>query len=463
MTKHINKTQAKLKSLVRLVSHHYLIKDSNVIKIALAGVAAHHFETDPLWIFLIAPASSMKTEYISALDDISDIYQLSSLTPQTLFSGLRKTKGQTKDNALLTKIGDKILTLKDFGTVLSMRHEDRAIVLAQLREVYDGKFHARYGNGVEIDWQGRMGFIAGATEAIDTHYSIFQILGERFLQFRLNPLNETELGEIAIDNLGSEKVARQKIRESFAMFFNQLEIPSIKDMALPGDIKDCLVNLACFCVRARSGTVRDHYRKSLEYVPAPEAPARLAKQLATLAYALAIIEGRKKVSYKDYLLVLKVGLDCIPRQRMAVLNSLAGKGKELTTAKVGEAIDYSTEGARRHLEDLSAHKIITINKEGRDHTWKLSKITNKFTAKMLPDKLKEQLKTIKKAETTGQYYKKFFNHLLEIHKEEGGEENNTTKGGSFSKRYKKGVIGKEEQLVRDMPLEEVKEVFSGRA
>jgi len=464
---HFNKTQGKFEALVRLIKKHYLLSDKGVIKIALAGVVAHYFDTDPLWIFLIAPPSSMKTELISALDDITDVYQLSSLTPQTLFSGLRKRKDQTKDNALLTRVGNKILTLKDFGGVLSMRRDDRAIVLAQLREIYDGTFHAKYGNGVEVDWKGRIGFVAGVTPAIDTFYSVFQILGERFIQYRLNPIKEKALGGVAINNLGEEKSARQEIKEYFKTFFNQLKIPSIKDLVLPEDIKMCLVNLACFCVRARSGVVRDHYRKTVEYIPEPEAPARLAKQLATLTYTLAVLEGRKEIELKDYLLALKCGLDCIPRQRMAVLNFLASEDREFKTTEVAEAIDYSSEGARRHLEDLVAHKLIKVKKLGAPHpdTWKLSKRTQKYMAGMLPAKPKKALfKNIKK----GLCYKHFLIHLLNVPPEGVRGENNTIIPCTHSKYKKNSAIDKQnsiiaksdkDKLVQDMSMREIEEIF----
>lgn len=393
----VNKYQS-FEDIIFLMRKHYLIPDPGVIKVTLAGVVAHYFNTDPLWIFLIAPPSSMKTELISALNNIEDIYQLSSLTPQTFFSGLRKRKDQTKANALLLKIKNKIFTLKDFGSVLSMRHEEKAILLAQLREIYDGKYSARYGNGVEIDWKGKIGFIAGVTPAIDTHYSVFQVLGERFIQYRLNSVDESKLGRTAMDLIGEEKEIRKEIRHSFNSFLSQLKILPIKEIKMSEDIKKSIVQLACLCVRGRSGVVRDHYKKTLEYVPAPEAPARLAKQLATLAYALAIIDKRQKVNFKDYLLVLKVGLDCIPRQRITALNFLAREKREFKTGEIAEGTDYSREGIRIHLEDLVAHKLVTIKKQGQGYpdVWSLSQKTYEYLSGMMPKKTKENLKFIEK-------------------------------------------------------------------
>jgi len=276
-----------------------------------------------------------------------------------------------------------------------MRWEDRAAILAQLREIYDGSFDPKYGRGAkELKWKGRIGFIAGATLAIDTHYAVFQVLGERFLQYRLNPVSEADLGAKAISNLGQEGTTRVKIKEGFVTFFNQLEKPSVNEMELPQEIKDCLVNLACLCVRARSGVVRDNYKKSIEYIPDSEAPARLAKQLATLSYALAVLEGRKKVNVSDYLLTFKVGLDCIPRQRASVLEFLASEDRQFNTTEVAQGIDYSLAGAIRHLEDLVAHKLVEADRKGKGHAnkWQLSKRTKEYFSKMITKEGKELLK-----------------------------------------------------------------------
>ena len=107
------------------------------IDVALAVVTANRMEGDPLWMFLVAPPSGGKTEVLRSLDDVPDVYPLSSLTAQTFASGFER-KGT--EASLLPKIDGKTLTMKDFGTVLSMYREKKAEILAQLREIYDVSF-----------------------------------------------------------------------------------------------------------------------------------------------------------------------------------------------------------------------------------------------------------------------------------------------------------------------------------
>ena len=125
--------------------------DFEVVDVALATVQANRMEGDPLWVFLVAPPSGGKTEVIRALDDVPDVFGLSSLTPQTFASGFERPGLET---SLLPKLDGKTVTMKDFGTVLSMHRDKRGEIFAQLREVYDGSFTKQWGNGKAFRWDG---------------------------------------------------------------------------------------------------------------------------------------------------------------------------------------------------------------------------------------------------------------------------------------------------------------------
>ena len=89
-------------------------------------------------------------------------------------------------------------------------------------------------------------------------------------------------------------------------------------MPIGDPILDRLAALASFTARARSGVVWD-LRGEVEYVPEPEGPGRLAKQLATFARGLAVIRGASEVTEADYLTVYRVAEDTVPAQRRAML------------------------------------------------------------------------------------------------------------------------------------------------
>ena len=62
-----------------------------------------------------------------------------------------------------------------------------------------------------------------------------------------------------------------------------------EQLELPGHFTELLITLTDIVTRARSGVARDYQTREILYPPEPEAPTRLAKQIAQLmAAAIAI-------------------------------------------------------------------------------------------------------------------------------------------------------------------------------
>lgn len=363
-----------------------LIADQNVIRILLASLIAHHFETDPLWFFFVAPSSGSKTEIITTVSDLDFTYLLSDLTPQTLVSGMPIKKDH--DPSLLSQLSNHVLVMKDFTTVLSMRHEDKGMILAQLREVYDGHYKKTFGTGKTVDWKGRLTLIAGVTTIIDMHSMVFQTMGERFLMYRIPQANDMEVAERALSNYGHEKEMREELKAAVSKYFYSLHIPAVSDIELPTDILKALSAISSWVVRVRSGVIRDGFKKELIFIPAPEAPARLAKQLGTLIKALAVLAGRTSVTWDDYYMVLKVAFDVIPSNRMKHLIALCGETHMTSTTHIAQKTDYSRAGSNIILEDLSALNIVKVKRggSGQANIWGLSRETYEYFKHILPVK-----------------------------------------------------------------------------
>lgn len=115
-----------------------LIRDRLLLPVFAGAVLSHRLKSDPVWLLIVAPPGGTKTEPLRALDGRDGFYQLSELTARTFASGL--DTGDSVDHSLLSRLSDEILVLKDFTTVLEMHREERQAILAQLREIYDGRF-----------------------------------------------------------------------------------------------------------------------------------------------------------------------------------------------------------------------------------------------------------------------------------------------------------------------------------
>jgi hypothetical protein len=366
-------------NLEAVVNKWLLIQDKGLLKVVIGAVIANKLDTDPVWLFIVAPPGGSKTELIRGLNKIGGIYPLSDLTPQTFLSGERG-----KNSSLLLRLDpNTLLTLKDFTTVLTMHRDNRHAILSQLREIYDGYYSKAFGTGETKTWEGKMGFIAGVTSIIDTHQSVFQVLGERFVQYRPSQPDTVILAKKAMKNSGQEKVMRQEIQDACAGFVASLPIPDdLSDIS--GELEDHIANLAALVTRARSGVIREGYSsRDIEFIPDPELPTRLAKQLVTFYCAFRLIGNAAPV--EDYALVFKVAMDGLPQKRRKVLELLFDSGT-LDTTEVATSINYPTNTVRRTLEDLHGLGLVDRESKGKGYAdqWQISAHARGLFAKAKP-------------------------------------------------------------------------------
>ena len=234
----------KIKDVESIFGKHLLLKDTMVIRVTLATVFANKLQGDPLWLLIIAPPASAKTEIITALSGLPEIFPLSILTARTLVSGMI---GEPEEKTCLIKrLNGKILALKDFTSVITMHHDQRSEVLGQLREIYDGRYRKCFGTGQDTKWEGKLGIIAGVTPIIDTHYAIFQMLGERFIQFRIEAPHPVDMALKGMDNSGKEREIRKELEDAVKNFATSLPLP--QEISLSPIIKGKIAHLSAFCV-----------------------------------------------------------------------------------------------------------------------------------------------------------------------------------------------------------------------
>lgn len=420
IAKVIEENFVSYEKLCEVIDKWLLLPDKNVIKVTLGTIIAHNLESDPLWLMLVAPPSGTKTEIINCLSALPFIYELSDLTPQTFASGM-----PGKDVSLLPKLSNQVLTMKDFTTVLNMRDENKAMILSQLREIYDGKYSKEFGTGKRVDWEGKLGLVVGVTTIVDKYSSVFQVMGERFILYRIPQPNDKEVALRALTNTGSEDEMRSELKTTFRKFFGNITIPSIKEIEIPQDIAIAISSLASFAVIARSGVIRFQNNKEIELIPTPEAPGRLTKQLGVLIKSLAILERRKTVTWADYFLVLKVAFDVIPQNRSKHIAALCGTSEfnGMPTSIVAKQTGYSIAGAELPMEDLVALGLAGMNPNGRHgaNEWYLSEKTRDYFRDILtcPDSELDNLKKIFVRGMTN--YDSIIDQLLALRKKEGEE------------------------------------------
>ncbi len=350
------------------------LPDPGSLYVVLATVAANRAEGDPVWLLVVGPPGGGKTEVLNPLGRLPDVYPAATLTEASLLSGTPgKDRAKDSKGGLLREIGDfGILVLKDFGSILSMNRDARAGVLAALREVYDGAWtrHVGTDGGRTLSWSGKVGLVAGCTPAIDSHHAVVGSMGERFVLYRLPPVEAEAQVRRAMAHVGHEAEMRAELGEAVARVL--AAAPSQLLTAPPDEATvDRLVSISTLAVRCRSAVERDAYSREIVLIPEAEAPARLALVLLRLHNALLAIGVDEA---ETWLLLTKCALDSMPAIRRAVLEHLAARDEPATTAKVAEALDYPTTTTTRALQDLTAHGIVHRESQGpgKPDLWNLT-------------------------------------------------------------------------------------------
>jgi hypothetical protein len=344
-------------------AHWLHLPDLTPVLAVLGAVAANKLPGDPVWLGIVAPPSSAKTEILNALSMLPDIYPTATLTPASLLSGTAKReKAADAKGGLLRAIGAfGILVMKDFGSVLSMRPDAKAEILAALRELYDGSWTRHLGTdgGRTLHWEGKVGLVFGATPALDSHHSVIGAMGERFLNVRMEA-GGCEQARSALLHAGAQTATmRRELAEAVAALFAG---SGSEPRALNDAEADELINLASLAVRIRSTVERDRQSREIESVHGAEGPARLA---LTLERLLAGLDALGVDRTRAFDVVRRVAMDSVPPLRRRALDWLQVQELPSATSAVATALDLPTSTTRRVLEDLAAYQLIERHSEGQ--------------------------------------------------------------------------------------------------
>jgi hypothetical protein len=337
-----------LDALIQTFDRWLILEDKTPLFAVLGAIAANYLPGDPVWLGIIAPPSSAKTEILNALSTLPDVRHVATLTAPALLSGTPKKEHlKGAHGGLLREIGKfGILVIKDFGSILTLRPDTKAEVIAALREVYDGHWTRIVGSegGRALHWSGKIGVVFASTETYDDHYSVSAGLGERNLLCRLNGGHAGQL-QMALRHAGAETpVMRTQladaVRRLFSTTFHEPEPLSDDEIA-------SLERAVEIVIRLRGHVNRDWRTREIESVHAPEGPARLTLALERLRAGLCGI-GLNKIKALD--VAIRVAFDTAPPARVAAFNLLSSSPQ--STRDLATKLALPTKTVRRTLEDL---------------------------------------------------------------------------------------------------------------
>lgn len=366
----------------------YLMVDDGVIATLCATVIANRMKLDPVWLMLVAPSSGGKSELLNALMGLKFIFPVSDITVNSFASGFKGKPGE--ETSLLWKANYGILVFKDFTSILSKDKEAKKAIMAQLREIYDGRYDKTTGNGKNISWKGKIGAIAGATEMIYESLADMSAMGDRFIMYTLEQPPRDEVARRMFQNSGDMSEKRAHIQNCFTSYINYvLENQSSDPIDLGEELQEEILRVADFATRARSAVLTDFKTGAVDFVPTPEMPMRVISQLCNIANAFLIMQRAAPVDrlkqmgahpvdpnvlqprFKNAL--YKISMDSIPKKRRMALQALASYTDGVSSGGLAAMLNYPTETVKKWFYALNGLGICERMKNGGRHgdEWKM--------------------------------------------------------------------------------------------
>lgn len=372
-----------LKELIGVFRRYLYLEESTeqAIKVMMAVAVSNKLPDDPIWMFFVAPPGSTKTEMLRAFMGHPETVFLSNLTTAAFGSGMKTKK---EDPSLATEVDGKILIIKDFTTILSLRPEIRNEILNIMRELYDGYYSKGFGIKGLQTWTPHFTCMAGVTYEIDKAHGVQTNLGERYLRFRIHYEDQDALIDQA-QKIGEQQVEmRKEFQRAVRLFMDSHQLKFSELPTIPEDMIRRIKKLARFLAWGRTVVSRDRYTHAIDYAPFPEAGTRLIIQFTKLIRCLGYVAGKTEVGEEEYAIVQKIAIDGIPTKTYNAIQLLYDETKlyPQTTEQLGDRTDTDTRSMHAILDDLKVLKIVEktekdaiIENRGRGDKWRM---TNKF-------------------------------------------------------------------------------------
>jgi hypothetical protein len=373
------KQKTRVRQFIDTYAKWLIVEDTDYFFVVFGAIFANRFlNSKPLWLYVVAPPGGGKTELLQALDGHQIIFSLSSLTDKTLISGMIQADSNPEsDPSLLPKLNGKILVIKDFTVILKERRDVLSSIMGQLRDMYDGKSRRSFGTGKATQYESKFGIIAGVTPEVDCHLTALSSLGERFVLYRLPELTNEEMTARAMQaskNINADK--QEAAIQKAAHYVLDME-PSIP--VLPDERLKQIEEMAALVAKARTHVSRDRYSREVLCKPTSEIHTRLLKQLSDLARGIAMAREKKVVGDDEIRLICKVGMDCIPSNRLRLLEFLAQKfSKSVNNQEAADACKLSRSAMFYWMDDLFQLELVekiestsNLNRSWSRYSWRL--------------------------------------------------------------------------------------------
>lgn len=330
------------------------------IQLCYATVLANQMNGKPLWIYLVGPPGSAKTEILMSMMRVDGCLYRSRITAKSLVSGY-KIPGTDQDPSLIPLLNGKTFILKDMTEILSFGENDKQLIFATLTGAYDGEIIDTWGNSITREYSDvRFNMLAGVTNKIYAEKTA--IIGERFLRFRHTVSERDEILEKAHENEGYETQMRDELVKMACEYLN-VKLSNSDIPEFPAKYKDIVKSLARLVSVFRAHVEKDPKSGVLLYRPEQEVGTRPLQQLKKMAVALALIEEEEQVNKNVLRIITKMAFDSCIGFNIDVARELWRSERPLTRKQISERTRIPTMTLDETLEGLEIFNAITSEVE----------------------------------------------------------------------------------------------------
>lgn len=341
----------------------------------------------PVWLMLIGPPESGKTELLKPLLNIQGVRECGDLSGKAaLLSGTRnKEKASDATGGILKDMYKGAdgkyrgaLVMLDFArTVLSGDAASTRATLGSIGMLHDQHWQREVGTdgGRTLSFVGRIGFLAACTDVIDhpDHLQANAEMGERCLYYRYPESDGYHEISSALDNPDGT-IKSDAIADLFIEWVISTDL-DWNDLAPPRPLepseKKMISALAQFCARGRSGVYRDRYSKN---EISGSSRAALGPRIAnTMAQLMRGMERCGCTPGEIDRVLRQCALDSLPSVRAGVIAALQQGMRSI--ADVSAFVRISPTATKRTLEDLKYHSLVVCEQPhavGAVGAWLLS-------------------------------------------------------------------------------------------
>jgi hypothetical protein len=266
---------------------------------------------DPVWMMIIGPSSDGKSEMLRAYNQDGEP-NIDDLSEHTFVSGYRST-ATNNELQFAEVLANHIWYIYDLSIMMSKPFEERSTIFSDMRMIYDGRLHKRFGNKYEADIPTPNNtLICGSTPVIDRTILEDQLMGTRFITWRTKTGNRTSIMDKIDETEKDFHAMRASLKQQVRTWETNLQI---EEYVFTPEENKLLQTMANQTTLLRTSVDTDRNRELANEVY-PEAPGRFYRQLKKMYKAYRII-GLNQGEALDC--CQKLCWDCIVPIRMRVL------------------------------------------------------------------------------------------------------------------------------------------------